>query len=146
MTADRGPAPLTPEEAVEKALLHTFQLSNRDYRKMQRAMSEVAFVRALEQDGYTVARSDERERSEELAGLAMTGASLSHLNRSGIIAHHGDGNLWQCHADRCVSDRRLAWGDAAAAKEAEHGFDPAAKANCTDWRCQPPVEEDDDDK
>jgi hypothetical protein len=47
---------MSPGEAVEKALLHTFQLSGKDYRKMQTAMSETAFIRALEQDGYTVAR------------------------------------------------------------------------------------------
>jgi hypothetical protein len=31
-----------------------FQLSDKDYRKMQTAMSEAAFIRALEQDGFTV--------------------------------------------------------------------------------------------
>lgn len=45
----------SPEEAVGAALLYTFQLSDKDYRKMQAALSEVAFIRALEQDGYTVA-------------------------------------------------------------------------------------------
>lgn len=49
---------LTREEAVEKALLFTFQLSGKDYRKMQAALSEVAFIRALEQDSYTVAALD----------------------------------------------------------------------------------------
>jgi hypothetical protein len=53
--ARETPEPLTPEEAVEKALLYTFQLSDKDYRKMQRASSETAFIRALEQDGYTIA-------------------------------------------------------------------------------------------
>jgi hypothetical protein len=53
--ARETPEPLTPEEAVEKALLYTFQLSDKDYRKMQRAASETAFIRALEQTGYTVA-------------------------------------------------------------------------------------------
>jgi hypothetical protein len=55
VTARETPEPLTPEEAVEKALLYTFQLSDKDYRKMQRASSETAFIRALEQDGYTIA-------------------------------------------------------------------------------------------
>lgn len=56
MTDERraGLRNLTREEAVEKALLHTFQLSDKDYRKMQAALSEVAFIRALEQDGWTV--------------------------------------------------------------------------------------------
>ena len=46
------------EEAVERALLFTFQLSNKTYRKMQTAMSEVSFIRALEQDGYTIVPLD----------------------------------------------------------------------------------------
>ena len=50
--------PLTAEEAVEKALLFTFQLSSKDYRKMKTALSEAFFIRALEQDGYTVAALD----------------------------------------------------------------------------------------
>ena len=43
------------EDAIERALLYVFQLSDKDFRKMQTAMSGEAFVRALEQDGYTVA-------------------------------------------------------------------------------------------
>lgn len=65
------PTPLTAEEAVERALLHTFQLSDKDYRKMQRALSEVVFIRTLEQDGYTVAALDaaRAQREPELAAL-----------------------------------------------------------------------------
>jgi hypothetical protein len=44
------------DDAIERALLYVFQLSGKDYRKLQTAMSGIAFVQALEQDGYTVAR------------------------------------------------------------------------------------------
>jgi len=63
------PQALSAEEVVEKALLHTFQLSNKDYRKMQAALSEVAFIRALEQDGYTVAPLRAASRESVGAGL-----------------------------------------------------------------------------
>ena len=45
----------TRDEAIDAALLYVFQLSGRDYDKMRTALSSVAFVRALEQDGWTVA-------------------------------------------------------------------------------------------
>lgn len=71
--------PLKPEDAVGKALLYVFQLSNKDYRKMQRATSETAFIRALEQDGYTViptatldAARAENERLTDAARIALT--------------------------------------------------------------------------
>lgn len=58
--------PMTREEAVEKALLYVFQLSGKDYRKMRTALSEDSFIRALEQDGWTIARlrdPDEQRRA-----------------------------------------------------------------------------------
>ena len=53
---------LTAEEAVEKALRYVFQLSNKDYRKMQAALTEVRFIQALEQDGYTICSLAEQRR------------------------------------------------------------------------------------
>lgn len=57
---------------------------------------------------------------EALRALAKTGASLAHLNETGIVTRH-NGNLWQCEAERCVKGRRLAWSpEDVAAKEAEY--------------------------
>lgn len=44
------------DEAIDRALLYTFQLSNKDYTKMRNNRSSESFVRALEQDGYTVTK------------------------------------------------------------------------------------------
>jgi hypothetical protein len=62
----RGPRSLTADEAVEKALLHTFQLSDEDYRQFQTAFSESVFIRALEQDGWTVAATRQADRGDGL--------------------------------------------------------------------------------
>lgn len=43
------------EDAIDKALLYVFQLSGKDYREMRAAGSAVALIRALGQDGFTVA-------------------------------------------------------------------------------------------
>jgi acyl CoA:acetate/3-ketoacid CoA transferase len=106
---DRGPAPLTPEEAVEKALLHTFQLTNKDYRKMQAAMSEVAFIRAIEQDGYTVVPSAERARSGRLEAIAAAAKAALDAHAADIRREveltgepaAGGAGCW-CHALRAA--------------------------------------------
>lgn len=46
--------PTNPEEAVEAALLYVLQLPDEDYRRLMTEMTPAAFIRALEQDGYTV--------------------------------------------------------------------------------------------
>jgi hypothetical protein len=58
MSTEPQPRNLDRDEAIEKALLHTFQWSDKQYAKMRTALTEAAFVRALEQDGYTVALLD----------------------------------------------------------------------------------------
>lgn len=90
---ERPAQPLSPGEAVEKALLFTFQLSNKDYRTMQTALSEASFIRALEQDGYTVSRLDAERAARHpqplSADLRDAGlAFLEHVRYGGDCSGH----------------------------------------------------------
>jgi hypothetical protein len=74
MTTDRTTAELRAldrDEAIDKALLYVLQLSGKDYRKMQTALTPVALVRALEQDGYTVVSLDRLARAEAVVEAAQ---------------------------------------------------------------------------
>ena len=105
--------PRTAEEAVEKALLFTFQLSNIDYRAMQRATSEVAFIRALEQDGYTVTRKAYvpagvlREWATTLRALSGAESPASLRERDIIEAEQA----WAAHRDASALPVRQSHGE-----------------------------------
>jgi hypothetical protein len=86
---------MNADEAIERALLYVFQLSDKDYRKFQTALSESAFVRALEQDGFTVAAI----RAETPAHCPWCGGQYSDMD--GHMAHaHGVESLRETPATR----------------------------------------------
>ena len=117
MSDTRPPEALTREEAVEKALLCVFQLSGKDYRKMQTALSGAAFIRALEQDGYTVAAHPVPDSGPTVQDLADALAVVFAYNEScasvapnGSLTYGGEPtSYWR--------DRAWAVREALASKE-----------------------------
>lgn len=58
------PRTLGPEEAVDRALLYAFQLSKIDYEKVKSALAPIAFLRALQFDGYVITRDPDAALAE----------------------------------------------------------------------------------
>jgi len=79
---------LERNEAIDRALLYTFQLSNKNYAKMRAALSSEAFVLALEQDGWTVTGLDEMAVLRKKIESIMLGMSMWIEGASGTIVRN----------------------------------------------------------
>jgi len=102
---------LDREEAIDRALLYVFQLSGKDYEKMRTAFSSVSVIRALEQDGWTIAPTapapldaltlcEERERDLR---EALRDGSYFHIAHDGSVRHPTT-----CNDCRALDERHAA--------------------------------------